>query len=235
MKLKGFFLVMIGLVGMMESSNAQMRKRVSEFNKLSLEVQGGFDVPFQPRHMMLDGEKANINEYRAYGGQFGARYMFNSFLGIRAHYGYHHFYTTVANVGTFLRFHRYAGELVLSTAEFAEARHFYNPRKWNLLLHAGAGLTHGFPSSLFRKEGYTGYMHEDIYSFMFGVTPQYRINSQFTAYAAMNLHLSTRQNFGYHGRFLPESVPDAQLGIFLNTSVGISYSLGRKAEHIDWR
>lgn len=237
-RLKRLVLIFFLSLVCVQMSFGQVRRNNSEFNKLSLELQGGFDFPFQPRHFLPDGEKASVSDYKAYGGQVGARYMFNSFVGIRAHYGFHHFFTTVPRVGTFLRFHRYAGEIVLSGADLFEPRHFHNPRKWNVLVHGGMGLTHGFPSDLRNKkekEGYKGYIHENIYSYMIGFTPQYKLNNRFSAYAAFNLHFSRKQNFGYHGRFLPESVPKAQLGIFMNSSLGITYSIGSRNDHIDWR
>lgn len=225
----------------------QQRLPVYQFNRVSVEVQGGFDFPFQPWHIIRDGnnvpildvngneQQARLKDYRAYGGQFGVRYMFNSAFGLKAHYAYHHFYTTVPGVGTFLRFHRYGIEGVFNVGSLFGPKRFYETRRFNVLVHAGGGFTHGKPSSLFRDTRTMGWKHEDIWSGIVGVTPQYRITNWLVAYADVSMHVSGKQHYGYHGRYLHPGSDRSETGVFMNTSIGLQWYLGNKPLHLDWR
>lgn len=177
---------------------------------------------------------ASLSRYFGYNGQIAARYMVTPRIGIRPHYGFHHFYTTETSVGTFLRLHRWAVEGVYSFADLFPIRSYYEPRKYNVLLHAGGGFTHGHPSTLFRKPGYPGWKHEDIWSLMIGASPQYRLSPRLSAFADITMHMSLDQHYGYHGAYMYPGTPEAKTGYFLTFNIGLQLHLGTLNRPADW-
>src|SRR5690606_20978866 len=129
---------------------AQWRMK-GPFNRFSLEVQTGADFPIWL--MTINDQNVKTGELQdplkhvgVPNFQAGLRYMFTDWVGVRPFYAQHRFQHTIDSTGLKSRYKMqlFGLEGVLNLAEVLPAGGYRNPRKWNVLLHVGAGLASEF-------------------------------------------------------------------------------------------
>lgn len=158
--------------------------------------------------------------------------MFNDQWGVRPNFSYHHF--TNGNDDTTVEIPHLGVDIVWSLSDYFPEQRIRN-RKWNVLLHVGAG---GWTSTIKNKT--TDYESADVmFSAKAGGTIQRRLGSRVALTADLNVHFSSLQNFTYHGQPNPTNGNDWQRllspNMFSTLSLGLHYYLGSRRTHVDWR
>lgn len=192
-----------------------------EYNKFSIELEGGSHKPIKPFN---DGYYTSTPSF-GYGG-IGARYMFNNYFGLKADFAYHNiqgaddsneFETAymrssiqgVANLGNVFRFHDWT-------------------QTFGLLVHAGMGISFNKPSEPIEFSS-----SDHMLNFIAGIRPQIRLSDRVALTGDASLIMHARQNQAWDG-----SAPIGEIrgvdGTMLTGSIGLTFYLGKHDKHADW-
>lgn len=212
-----FFLVYVFSI---PTSKAQrVRWSGEKHNTWSIDIQpAALDIPLSPIAQNENGQNVFTPGYST---QIGLRYMVTHHVGIRPHYGYHRFFAQDGS-GGHLNLHRAGVELVGNLSEFFPFQGGHYFRRFNALIHGGAGVTYGLNS-----EG----AKDGIGSIMLGITPQYRLNWKLAVFADVTVHSTVRQDYGFDGKRLDHR----HNGFFGSVGIGLHYYIGYHQRHVDWR
>jgi OOP family OmpA-OmpF porin len=160
-------------------------------------------------------------------GSMGARYMFNNKFGIKIDGGYDRVTNDiVGNNGNSLPFksHYYRTSLqgVLDLGRVFTFENF--SEKTSLLFHAGLG------SSWLTSK--VGGKRDRMVNFLFGFTPQYKINKRMAINvdATFIWHIYQQYTFDMYSSVSKRGFD----GFIANATVGVNYYLGKHPEHHDW-
>jgi OOP family OmpA-OmpF porin len=110
------------------SANAQ-----SDFNKWSLEVNGGFNKPMAPITPGYHSPTLNLGH-----ADLGVRYMFNEKFGAKLDYGFGSFQNAKDNPSFSTKYYRLNLQGVANLGRMMNFETFSN--SFGLLFHAGAGI-----------------------------------------------------------------------------------------------
>lgn len=204
-------------------------------NHFSLEAKWGFSLPLFPTNT-IDITDYTIPRHL----DIGARYMFNKNWGIKFYYAFDRFQDGfLSGVGN--SYHRVSIEGVLNISKKFD---FLNYRKFNVLVHAGAGITHAFPEAIQRfKNGgrftfgetpNTPLEFERIGNLMAGFTTQYKLSDRFTFITDSSFVFSREKQYLFNGELINRDRRKVRGG-FLNFTIGLQYYIGRNTHHLDWR
>ena len=176
------------------------------------------------------GYGVGISSRSAVSGQghfeFGARYMFNEYIGIKADYGQDKF-STKTGVETGSTYQRVSLQAVYNVGR---ALYFpdYTDGLVNALVHAGAGLSR-IESTVLNDDDRIG-------NVIVGVTPQLFITRNLTLHADLSYVVNIRQHYDFDGyQHFKDDVAKPFVGGLLNASVGLTLYLGRNESDNDWR
>lgn len=199
---------------------------MTDMNKWSVGLNfGGHDL-----HSPINTR--NIKLYQPNFVQLNGRYMTNNRFGIQASTSFHFFniegapnvlYTNlsisgIANIGDLMRFNKWT-------------------KSFGLLAHSGIGWSGMWQKGYYEELGTDPQnpLHnsvDDMIAFTFGLTPQYKINDQFSLNVDLSFvqhHLQSR-SFDWETKLTDRSFN----GSFMKLSIGVSYYIGSKARHADW-
>ena len=179
----------------------------SDFRKLSLEASGGFSLPtiaYQTRYQ---------SSFRTFNNQkLAVRYMFNPKIGMRLEYTSDKFQDKPNGLkGCTMK--RYGAEFIGNLSEYIPKLNF-SP-KVNLLGHAGLGY-----STLLSFQEVD---HERIGSITLGISPVYKLSSNFSVFADCTFVLNTYQHYFYTGNLVNLDYKPI-VGAHTNLTLGVAYS-----------
>jgi OOP family OmpA-OmpF porin len=157
----------------------------------------------------------------------GARYMFNNKFGIKLDGGYDRVTNDiVGNNGNSLPFKsHYYRTSIQGVLDIGRVFTFENfTEKTSLLFHAGLG------SSWLTSK--VGAKRDRMVNFLFGFTPQYKINNRMAINvdATFIWHIYQQYTFDMHTSVSKRGFD----GFIANATVGVNYYLGKHPEHYDW-
>ena len=103
-----------------------------------------------------------------------------------------------------------------------------------LLFHAGAGMSHMWLKKELRVGGEDPLFSEvdDMINYTFGASPQVRLTDMISLNADLSLTLHSRQSNTWD--FKEKNINEQFNGYLLNTTIGVTISLGEHSKHIDW-
>lgn len=196
------------------------------FNHWSLEVARGINKAAGP---FTSGYSSSNMSLPAI--EFGGRYMFNSYGGIRLEAGYNRIgYTVPAEIssGEFVsNYWRLSAEAVMNMGQILD---FYsiNPRL-GLLANIGTGLSSLSNDSL--KMGIKSGSDKMIH-ISFGVSPLIRLTDRLTIAANFRCitHVHQSRTFDLHSTVQEQGMN----GRLLSGTIGLQLYLGKASSHIDW-
>lgn len=190
----------------------------SEYNKWSLELNGGVNKPM--RAMTPGYSTATLNPFHA---DLGVRYMFSPKFGVKLDVGYDQFTERddtpefesrsvraslqgVVNIGRALNFETWTNTI-------------------GVLAHGGFGV-----SQISTETGYGGqdYMGHGI----LGLTGQIKLSNRVALTGDLTGIVNGRQNWNFDG--MGPAAPRGFDGVLLNASVGLTFYLGKNERHADW-
>jgi OOP family OmpA-OmpF porin len=194
-----------------------------EMNKLSVGASIGGHDAFYPTNTFT-----RVFQIHHFG--LNGRYMLNNRFGVMADLGYD-FIDAYKSGTNNVNYFRVSLQGVMNLGDIMRFDSWSN--KIGLLGHAGAGLSTMWAPTMKKSNANDPFLKnsDDMGNFIFGITPQYKINERISLNADLSLILHSRQD---HTFDYATSKLIAFSGYFVNWSIGASYYLGKKEKHADW-
>ena len=210
-KTKGFILlILLAFAGKLSAQEIN-------YNRWSAELTTGIHVPFSPKEGVARSKYIDFKQF-----QLSGRYMFSEEFGLKGHYGFNQF-ANRKNHKEKLEMHRIGLEGVANIGKLLNVD--YRVReKVNLLVHSGLGI------SFANSPAETGTDHTG--NILVGLTGEIKISNRLTLLTDATYIANFKQHFGYNGIQFENG--NSKTGSFLNLSIGIMYSFGKKGIHADW-
>lgn len=223
MKKSIFFILSILLVSQVYSQ--------TEFNKWSIELNGGFNKPMGPLTPGYFSPTLNIGHT-----DFGARYMFNEKFGLATTFGFGKFREAK---GTTPFESSYFNFGVLGVMNWGRLLNLESlTRKFTLLSEGGFGMGGLDPQARVIQDFDTDY----VYSFTGGIRALYSISPRVSLQGKINATVNGRQRFTFDGNefnqdgrpFDPEIPYIHATGTWWAGTIGLNFYLGKAEQHADW-
>lgn len=204
------------------SANAQ-----KEFDKFSLEINGGVNKPMAPLTGGFLSPTANFGHV-----DFGARYMFNEKFGLKLDYGFGSMKEVDGESPSFnTKYYRLDLQGVMNAGRIMNFESF--TRSFGLLVHGGAGIGNVNP-----EENLYNNFTDDVYNFIVGVTPQLKLGKSIALVGDISAIINGRQTVTWDGATAIR--PDltngfyGANGVWWTGTLGLQFYLGSAEEHADW-
>ncbi|MFT4854668.1 MAG: OOP family OmpA-OmpF porin [Algoriphagus sp.] len=201
-----------------------------EFDKWSLEIGGGLNKPMAPLAGGYLSPTLNLGHI-----EFGARYMFNEKFGLKLDYGFGSVKESAdpnADTGPFnTKYNRLNLQGVANIGRIMNFESF--TRSLGLLLHGGGGFGRVSP-----EENLLRGFKDDVYTIMFGITPQLKLSKNIALIGDISTVLNGRQTVTWDGS--KPILPAIDNGFFgangtwWSGTLGLQFYLGKSEEHADW-
>ena len=202
-----------------------------DYDKWSLELNGGFNKPMAPLAPQFLSPTLNIGHV-----DLGVRYMFNEKFGAKLDYGFGSMSEANGNrVNSLQPFDTNYWRLNLQgVANMGRVLNFESfSRSFGLLLHGGAGMGAVKPQS----NRFAG-TNDIVYNLIFGLTPQLKLSKNIALVGDISTILNGRQTVSWDGS--TEILPDLENGYYGTNgtwwtgTIGLNFYLGKNEEHADW-
>ncbi len=193
-----------------------------DFNKWSLEATGGFNKPMAPMTTGYLSPTLNLGHV-----DFGVRYMFNEKFGVKLDYGLGSFKEVEGESPSFeTKYNRLDLQGVANIGRIMNFESF--TRSFGLLMHGGAGIGKVSP-----QEGTFNDFKDDVYTIIFGITPQVKLGNRVALVGDISTVLNGRQSVSFDGNSL-DSYPYGANGTWWSGTLGLNFYLGKAEQHADW-
>ena len=200
----------------------------NQYDRWSIEANVGQNKalrPFSPGYYSSDPTVyMNLNGVEHY--DFGVRYMISPYYGFKLDFAYD---VIKNNDNGSLPFennqYRIGFQGVANLARIMQFESFTS--RLGLLAHAGIQVSKHAPQMGINKD-----VSEDNGGVMFGLTPQLRITNSLVFTGDFTVINNVRQHLNWDGSY---SAEDNNLtGLMFNTSIGLTFYLGKNEKHADW-
>jgi len=193
-----------------------------DFNKWSLEATGGFNKPMAPMTTGYLSPTLNLGHV-----DFGVRYMFNEKFGVKLDYGLGSFKEIEGESPSFeTKYNRLDLQGVANIGRIMNFESF--TRSFGLLMHGGAGIGKVSP-----QEGTFNDFSDDVYTLIFGITPQVKLGNRVALVGDISTVLNGRQSVSFDGNSL-DPYPYGANGTWWSGTIGLNFYLGKAEQHADW-
>ncbi|WP_041779481.1 OmpA family protein [Belliella baltica] len=205
----------------------------NDYNKWSLEVNGGFNKPMAPLSAGYLSPSLNIGH-----ADLGVRYMFNDKFGTKLDYGFGSFSESNGNSPSFsTNYWRLNLQGVANLGRIMNWETF--SRRVNLLGHFGAGIGQVNP-----QENANADFNDNVYNFIAGFTGQVKLSERVALNADISTIINGRQTTTFDGanNINPGTMPNSSTNngyyganaVWWTGTLGLSFYLGSKDTHADW-
>ncbi len=204
----------------------------SEFNKWSLELNGGFNKSMGPLTPGYFSPTLNIGH-----ADFGARYMFNEYFGLSGNFGFGQFNEVKNESPQFNT--RYGNASFRGVWNFGRSLSLENlTRRITLLGEFGFGAGWLNQETRVIPDNDPDY----VYSFNFSVKTLYKISHRISLQGAISTFVNGRQRYTFDGNefnqngrpFEPEAPYIHAMGTWWTGTLGLNFYLGKAEQHADW-
>lgn len=216
----------IGSVFAQETSGSKDKKL---YNRWSFEVQAGQNKPVRP--FATGYYSSDPNKYFNFSGtnhmNLGVRYMLSNAFGLKLDYARDQF-TPQSGAGSLsfdTQLNRFGLQGVMNLGRLLRFESFTN--RVGILAHAGIHV-----SQFSVNEGANKNVTEDNGGVMFGITPQIRLTKWMALTGDFTVVNNLRQHLNWDGSAATTS--ENLSGVLYNTSLGLTFYLGKKDKHADW-
>jgi OOP family OmpA-OmpF porin len=193
-----------------------------DMNKWSVGLQVGGHDGQAPKRISDATRLYQINHYALNG-----RYMFNNRFGLMLDLGYDRMRFKKEDLTT--NYIRYSIQGVVNIGDLLKFSGWTN--RIGLLAHGGFGLSHMWQKDLLENTPFFG-KSDDMVNFIFGLTPQVRLNNRLSLNADVSFIFHGRQDYSFD--MTKRNNRNGIDGYFLNLSIGASYYIGKADKHADW-
>jgi len=204
-----FFITLLPLLASAQSS---------DYNKWSIELDGGITKPYDALTTGYTTEKAEL-----FVVNFGARYMFNTKFGLKADLGFHD-WDSADNSAQFETSY-YRGNLqgVINLANVIDTKSTVF-KNFGLLVHGGFGASL-IDSEINDNDDWT-------VNAIIGLTPQLKLSNRLTLQADLSILTNISQERNFDGaQFVSTSFIDGKIA---TATIGLAINLGKNETHADW-
>lgn len=202
------------------------------YNRISLDINGGFNKPMGPLTGGYLSPTLNIGHV-----DFGLRYMINEYFGIKGDLGLGSFSESKGVSPQFKsNYFRMDIQGVGNIGKMLDLPSL--SRKIGLLTHFGAGFgSLNFENFIINDE--TDYN----YNFIGGITGQYKLGKRLALTSDISVIYNGRQTYTFDGNIYNSSVQPSTLGqnplvhapgTWWTGTIGINFYLGKNDTHADW-
>lgn len=191
----------------------------SNYNKWSIELAGGIHKPTRQFATNYYTQTPSFGQ-----ASLGVRYMFNNKFGLKLDAGY----ANIEGADNSLEFKtvNYRGSLQ-GVANLGAILNFNDwTNTFGLLLHAGGGY------SMNDYQEPTDFNNDNMLHIMGGITPQVKMTNNLVLTGDVSIVGNVRQYRTWDGTELNEQ--RGVNGFAVNTSIGLTYYLGKAEKHADW-
>ena len=157
----------------------------------------------------------------------GVRYMFNQKFGLKFDMGYDNLMKSSSSLDYTSQYTRGSIQGVVNLATIFNFNKFTT--NFGLLGHLGTGF-----SALCGKDFGLIKKADNTINLIVGLTPQYKINERVAVYLdlAYTSNLMSDYNYDLKSRISPS--PQKSVTSLFNTTIGVSYKIGKAEKHYDW-
>ena len=198
-------------------TETEKKENNSDYNKWSIELDGGFNKPQRPM-----GAGAYTEIVSPYVVNLGARYMFNNKFGLKADFGYNSFQEETGSVNFDTKLYRVAIQGVIN------AGRVLNFEDWTktigLLFHAGVGVA--------QLEDQNSAAKDRIGNFIGGITGQIRLSNRFALTGDFTTIVTAKQDVNFDGSSFNGT--NGLQGFIYTGTAGLTYYFGKNTKHADW-
>lgn len=200
-----------------------------DYDKWSLELNGGFNKPMAPLAPPFLSPTLNIGHV-----DFGVRYMFNEKFGAKLDFGFGSFKEAGGDSQSPAFDTKYNRLNLQGVANLGRVLNFESfSRSFGMLLHGGAGI------GLVNPELNTYNDFDDnVYTLIFGITPQLKLSNNIALVGDISTILNGRQTvtFDGDGVIRPSTTNGfyGANGTWWTGTIGLNFYLGSAEEHADW-
>jgi OOP family OmpA-OmpF porin len=216
--LSALFLMLAATSINAQKNNEKDVKAGKEYNKWSLDINGGFSKPSAPFATGYHVDNTNLFHV-----DLGARYMINPKFGFKVDFGYDTFKNASNNIADFNgQYYRANIQGVVNLGRTLNLEDL--SKNLNLQFHMGPGY------AFMQNDNFGG--TDNIANLLFGLTGQIKLSDRVALNADFTLVNNVRQQYTFDGS---AGVPlRAFSGELYNASVGLSIYLGKYKKHADW-
>ncbi len=200
------------------AATAQEEKSAKDYNKFSIEANGGLTKANNP---FADGYTTDIAPLHV---DLGVRYMFNPKFGLRLQVGY----DKMKGNDESLPFEtEYINANLQGVVNLGRIMDFESwTKNFNVQFHTGVGYGQLDGDRFDEKDG--------TMNFIVGLTGQLKLSERI----ALNADFSMINNTGQDSHTWDGTTPNPEIrgfdGTLYNASLGIAFYLGKNAKHADW-
>ncbi|EOZ97745.1 Thrombospondin type 3 repeat:OmpA/MotB [Indibacter alkaliphilus LW1] len=203
-----------------------------EYNKWSIEINGGFNKPMAPLSPGYLSPTLNLGHVG-----LGARYMFNEKFGLMGDAGFGRFREARGNSPEFVTdYARFNAQGVVNFGRLFNFESF--TQSLGLLFHAGPGI--GWFTNDDRPT--LDFDRDYLYHISSGFTGQVKLSDRFALLGDISVHFNGRQRYTFDGRsfIIPPlaELDDVRLahttGTWWTGTLGLAYYIGKADTHADW-
>ncbi len=219
--MKKLFLSLI-LVSSLTIVNAQTeteKSTESSFNKWSVEVNGGINRssrPFTTGYFAATPSFFNVD--------LGVRHMFNSKFGVKTDIGFYRMQSHKHSLPFTTEYSRANLQGVLNFGRIMNFEEF--TKSFNILFHTGIGYYQ------FRTKDTQ--LTDSGANFIVGITGQIKLSNRIAFTTDLTSTTNTFQDFSFDGKTNIESTRRGFEGGIFSATVGLTFYLGKNAQHADW-
>lgn len=201
----------------MSAQTETKKNTTAGFNKWSIELAGGLlkaQRPLTPGYQTATPSPFVVD--------LGARYMFNNKFGLKADFGYNSFQERKNSPSFDSKYYRVDLQAVANLGRIMSFETWTNTL--GLLAHTGFGVA-ALDNSNFSK-------NDKIANFLAGVTAQVKLSDRFVLTGDVTTMINALQDRSFDGASAASSRGFS--GILFNSTIGLTYYLGKNAKHADW-
>ncbi|WP_092173610.1 OmpA family protein [Cyclobacterium xiamenense] len=211
--------LMVGALAI--GANAQ-----DDFNKWSIEVNGGFNKPMAPITPGYFSPTLNLGHV-----DLGARYMFNEKFGTKLDFGFGSFNNASDTPDFSSNYYRVNLQGVANLGRIMNWETF--SQTFNLLGHFGGGIGRLTP-----QENQWADFQDNQYNIITGMTLQVRLSDRIALNGDITNIVAGRQDVAFDGASSINPATDngyyGANAVWWTGTVGLTFYLGSNATHADW-
>lgn len=202
-----------------------------EFNQWSIEASGGFNKSMGPLSPGYLSPTLNIGH-----ADFGARFMFNEFFGLKADFGFGKFNEVQGESPEFTtNYLRVNAQMVMNAGRMLTIENFSN--RLGLLVHFGTGFGRlNYEQTIYNQEA------DFVYNIISGVTSQFKLTDRLALSGDITYIHNGRQTYTFDGNSYNAPIqPNPPANPFIHApggwwtgTIGLNFYLGSQEQHADW-
>jgi OmpA-OmpF porin, OOP family len=201
------------------ASFAQENEKSNEFNRWSIDINGGLSKPTNPFNTGY-----YVDNLSLFHVDLGARYMFNPIFGAKVDFGYDDFKNGDKSIKFNTTYNRVNLQGVLNLGRALKFESF--TKRFNIQLHSGIGY------SFMTSENFQG--NDEMTNFLVGLTGQVKISDKIAFNTDFTIVNNIRQAFSFDGTLNQSTATRGFDGTLYNATLGFSFYLGKNTNHADW-